>query len=395
MEATRPLSADTRTIALLCGHFGPKRGSAKPLTPTEYHRFIHWLEDKKLSLEDLLDSGRLDVVRTYNDKDVSGQRLLDLLARGAWFTQALDRWTRACIWVMSEKDADYPMRLQQRLKAAGSPLLFGAGARYLLNQGGACIVGSRDSTEAGLGFARALASRCGKDGMTVISSDMRGVDREAITAALGAGGKVASVVSDSLEKAVIAKRNRDALAAGSLVLVTPFAPDTRFSVSNAMRANKYQYTLSDVAVIVETRRHGGVWSGADENRNEGWVPAFIRVGEQMSPGNTALLHLGLLPITEEDVRGCNNLTTLLSANSAGNTRTFVNASAAATHTVDLFAIFLAELMNLVATEPRTEADIVRHFAIERGQARKWLTRAIDENKIEKVDSTTRYRRKGD
>ncbi|MFQ5935305.1 MAG: DNA-processing protein DprA [Acidiferrobacterales bacterium] len=394
MEKSLPLSAKTRAIMLLCGHFGPKRGGAKPLTPAEYHRLIHWLEAKHLSLSDLLDAAPLEVVAAYKDKDVSPDRLRHLLGRSTWLAQAVDRWAAAGIWVMGEQDLDYPVRLRQRLKAGGSPLLFGAGARQLLNQGGICIVGSRDSTEAGLNFAHQLGSRCGQDRKTVISSDMRGVDREATTAALAAGGNVVSVVSDSLEKAVAARRNRDALAAGTLVLVTPFAPDTRFSVSNAMRVNKYQYTLADVAVIVETRRHGGVWSGADENRNEQWVPAFVRVGEQMSPGNTALLHLGLLPITEKDVRTCKSLNKFLASGGSGSASVMASATAIASATGDLYAVFLTALLTLVAVEPRTETEIMEHFSIERAQARKWLARAARESRIIKAGKPVRYRTAG-
>jgi predicted Rossmann fold nucleotide-binding protein DprA/Smf involved in DNA uptake len=393
MDRSVSLSTDTRTILLLCGHFGLKRGGSKPLTPTEYHRFVRWLEGKRCSLGKLLDSEARDTVRSYRDKEVTAQRLMELLGRDSWLTQALDRWASVGIWVMSEKDPDYPVRLRQRLKAAGAPLLFGAGPRELLNEGGVCIVGSRDSTDAGLAFARHLGGRAADEGLTVISSDMRGVDREAITAALAQSGKVISVVSDSLEKAVSARRNRNALTAGMLVLVTPFAPDTRFSVSNAMRANKYQYTLSDVAVIVETRRHGGVWLGADENRNEGWVPAFVRTGAQMAPGNTALLHLGLLPISEEDVRSSHNLVAqLLERSAKENVAPMAAASPSDAHGVDLYGVFLTELLRFVASEARSETDVMKHFAIERSQARTWLARAYAEGRINKSGSSLRYRR---
>lgn len=395
MTSNSPLSSGTRAIMLLCGHFGPKRSSVKPLTPTEYHRFVRWLAARRLSLTKVLDPDADEILRGYRDKEVASQRLIDLLGRASGLAQALDKWTRTGIWVMSEADPDYPGRLRRRLKAAGSPLLFGAGPRHLLDEGGVCIVGSRDSTEAGLEFARTLGTRCGRDRLHVISSDMRGVDREAITASLAAGGRVVSVVTDSLEKAVSTRRNRNALASGALVLLTPFAPDTRFSVSNAMRANKYQYTLSDVAIIVETRRHGGVWSGADENRNEGWVPAFVRVGDRMSPGNTALLHLGLLPITEDDVRSRDDLKSFLAYGNAYDMPdidqpTVVGDGTAATRPVDLYALFLAALLSFVSHQPRTEADIARHFGIERSQARKWLARALSENRIARSGKPVRY-----
>ncbi|NUN94341.1 MAG: DNA-processing protein DprA, partial [Verrucomicrobiae bacterium] len=127
--------------------------------------------------------------------------------------------------------------------------------------------------EGHTGYPFDFLARAASEDLVVISSDMRGIDREAISAALAAGGRTVCVLSDSLEKAVVSKRYREPLAAGRATLVTPFTPDTRFTVANAMRANRYQYGLSDAAIIVESRQTGGIWSGADENRKHGWVPA--------------------------------------------------------------------------------------------------------------------------
>ena len=306
-----------------------------------------------------------------------------LLGRAGELSQALEKWLRAGIWVISEKDADYPARLGDRLRSAGSPLIFGAGPRAVLGQGGVCIVGSRDSAKAGLAFARSLGAKCGSQDLTVVSGYMRGVNREAVSAALVAGGKAVYVLSDSLEKALAQKRNREALASGALALVTPFSPDTRFSVANAMRANKYQYAIADLAVIVETRQHGGVWSGADENRNEGWVPAFVRTGDDMAPGNTALLHLGLRPITQEDVDGCEDIRDCFLARSSASADILGSRP-------NLYVVFLTELESFTAATPRTEAEIVEHFGLERAQARAWLKRALSDGRIGKSGKPARY-----
>jgi predicted Rossmann fold nucleotide-binding protein DprA/Smf involved in DNA uptake len=165
-------------------------------------------------------------------------------------------------------------------------------------------------------------------------------------------------------------------------MVTPFSPDTRFKIANAIRANKYQYALSDAAVIVETRQTGGVWLGADENRQEGWVPAFVRAGENMAPGNLALLHLGLRPITRQDVAASANLhefflTHGLSGHGSG-------AAAEAAAPVDLYSIFAAELRSFVSAAPRSLSEIAGHFAIELSQARAWLARASGDGVVKKT-----------
>ena len=217
----------------------------------------------------------------------------------------------------------------------------------------------------------------------MISSDMRGIDRETVTATLRGGGGAINVLADSLEKAVMARRNRRPLAEGHLTMVTPFAPSSRFSVPNAMRANKYQYSLSDAAVVVESRRTGGIWSGADENRREGWVPGFVRIDEDASAGNRALLHLGLAPITSNDLETTADL------------RVFFARQPAAGQSVadrpDLYGAFVDGLSGLLCVGPCTESEIMNHFDIERVQARKWLNRAVADRRIEREGRPARYR----
>ncbi len=388
MTDVAPLSADTVAILLLCGHFGEKPAGVKPLTPAEFHGFALWLEDKGLALGALVEGDPERVSQGRRDTPLSLDRVAALLDRAGQLSQAMEKWLREGIWVISEKDADYPARLGDRLRSAGSPLLFGAGPRAVLGHGGVCIVGSRDSAKAGLAFARSLGAKCGSQDLTVVSGYMRGVNREAVAAALASGGTAVYVLSDSLEKALAQKRNREALESGALVLVTPFSPGTRFSVANAMRSSKYQYTLADLAVIVETRQHGGVWSGADENRNEGWVPAFVRAGEDMAPGNTALLHLGLRPITQEDVDGCADIRDcFLARSSASVDSEGVDVPGSPPN---LYAVFLTELESFAAVAPRTEAEIVEHFGLERAQARAWLKRAQGDGRIGKSSRPARY-----
>ena len=376
------IGADGRAILLLCGHFGARPGVAKPLTPAEYHAFAEWLERHSSAPGALLHGGNAPAIDACVHEHVQPDRLARLLDRESELEVALGRWTDQGIWVVSERDESYPWRLRRRIKTGGFPLLFGAGRRSWLNDGGLCVVGSRDCSDAARRFARRLGERCAEEDIPVISSDMRGIDRETVTATLRAGGKAMNVLSDSLEKAVTARRNRRPLAAGRLTMVTPFAPSSRFSVSNAMRANKYQYSLSDAAVVVESRQTGGIWSGADENRREGWVPGFVRIDEDTSPGNRALLHLGLAPITSQDLEVTADLRLFFARQPAPGPMVV--------DTPDLYGAFADSLAALLRTGPRTESEIMRHFDIERSQARKWLERAESEHRIARDGRRIRY-----
>ena len=388
-------TSETRATLLLCGRFGERRPGLKPLTQGEFHELDRFLDARQLSPGRLIEGGPPLSSLSGLDGNPQADRIPALLDRRGDLEQALGLWARNGIWVLGERDGDYPRRLRQRLVSASPPLLFGAGPREILGQGGICILGSRDSPEPALDFTKRLGARCGEEGLTVISSDMRGVDREAISSALAAGGKVIGVLSDSLEKALAAHRHREALASGRLALVTSFSPDTRFTVANAMRSYKYQYALSDAAVIVETRRKGGIWSGADENRKEGWVPAFVRAGENMSSGNMALLHLGLSPITRRDIRGpeplgeffTNHMTRFRKARGDAGAG---GGMAERQPLLDIYSFFLAELTVLAAHQPKSEKEIMDCFGLERAQVRKWLDRAVCEGRIEKPTGSDRY-----
>ena len=382
-DTVSDFGADGRAILLLCGHFGVRPGIAKPLTPAEYHALADWLERHSLTPASLLHGDGARRLDAYEHEQTGPARLARLLDREAELDAALGRWMDQGIWVISERDDNYPWRLRRRIKSGGFPLLFGAGPTTWLNDGGLCVVGSRDCTDAARRFARRLGERCARESIPVISSDMRGIDRETVTATLHAGGKALNVLSDSLEKAVTARRNRLPLAAGHLSMVTPFGPSSRFTVSNAMRANKYQYSLSDAAVVVESRQTGGIWFGADENRREGWVPGFVRIDDNTSPGNRALLHLGLAPITSKDLEDTRDLRLFFTRQSA--TRLPPGDK------LNLYGVFVDGLLTLLDSIPRTESEIMRHFGIERAQARKWLERAAAERRIVRDGRPVRYR----
>jgi predicted Rossmann fold nucleotide-binding protein DprA/Smf involved in DNA uptake len=375
--------AITKATLLLTTRFNQSTAGPRPLSPSEYHNLAQWLDTRSASLADLLKPNARHVLRSY----VGADRLLALLSRLADAEHLIDHCSALGIWALGEREPTFPARLRQRLKTACLPLLFGAGRPEALDQGGICIVGSRDSPDEAHDFARATGARAGSEGLVVISSDMRGIDREAVSAALAAGGRAICVLSDSLEKAVVSKRYRDALSANCITLVTPFTPDTRFTVANAMRANRYQYGLSDAAIIVETRQTGGIWSGADENRKHGWVPAFVRSGVSASSGNNALLHLGLIPITKHNVESSPSLTQFLLERAASRSPLDAEASELTAPSpsisaqTDLYTIFLNELELVGDSIGYKDDAVAAHFGIEPLQAKVWLARARRENRI--------------
>jgi predicted Rossmann fold nucleotide-binding protein DprA/Smf involved in DNA uptake len=390
MSDTGATGKVTKATLLLSTRLNDAAGGPRPLSPSEYHQLAQWLEARQASLADLLRADARILLRHFPGTE----RLLALLARITDAENLIAQWTKLGIWVIGEREPSFPARLRQRLRNACLPLLFGAGQRGTLDQGGLCVVGSRDSAEEAHVFARSVGARAGGDGLVVISSDMRGIDREAISASLACGGRAICVLSDSLEKAVVSKRYRQGLSDGHVTLVTPFTPDTRFSVANAMRANRYQYGLSDAAIIVETRQTGGIWSGADENRKQGWVPAFVRSGVNVSSGNNALLHLGLLPITVQEIERAPSFGEFLIQRATSRVPPADPAGQAAapltpgvsTDADLLYQVFVAELEKIIGSISCDDNSIASYFGLEPVQARVWVARARHEGHIPELSA---------
>ena len=289
------LSEDTEAVLLLCGRFGgEKQDPFQPLSAREYGELAKWLLGRSLRPSDLVNSAGREALSDVHQSRLERKRIEFLLGRGTAMALALERWTRGGLWVISRGDAEFPKRLRRHLKHATPPLLYGAGDKTLLDLGGLAIIGSRDATESALEYTRAIAARCAKEGMAVVSGGAR-VDAAAMQGATEAGGSCIGVLASDLLKTSVNRQNRVGLQEGRLVLVSPFFPEAGFNAGNAMGRNRYIYTLADQALVIDSAlRSGGTWEGAIENLKHGWVPMYVRSPGE-GAGNAALIAEGGLP----------------------------------------------------------------------------------------------------
>ena len=139
------------------------------------------------------------------------------------------------------------------------------------------VVGGRHADEADIGFAERLGQRAAARGRQIASGGAAGIDRAAMLGALEAEGTAVGVLADSLLRSATSTRYRKHLMSGGLALVSPFNPEVRFLVGNAMARNKYIYCLAQGAIVVSsTADSGGTWNGAVENLRHGWVPLAVK-----------------------------------------------------------------------------------------------------------------------
>lgn len=288
------IKPDTQSILLLCGRFNDESLDVSPLTQSEYYKLVSWMTTTGLKPSDLLESD--DLSRFLEDVIIAGivpERIIKLLQRKDILASEIERWTESGLWIISQFDKAYPSRFKERLGAHAPPILYGAGESGALDKGGLAIVGSRDVDEDGRTFARETAAGCARIDVQVISGGARGVDGEAMSAALEEGGKVVGILADTLERRAASGDSRDLITSGRLTLISQTHPKAGFQAGLAMARNKLIYALSDRALVVSSEfGSGGTWSGARDNLKAGWVPLYVRSGDDVPDGNRKLIKLG-------------------------------------------------------------------------------------------------------
>ena len=294
------ITENAKAILLLCGHFGAADDrQLHPLSIREYNEMAEWLMRKTWEPAHLLDGNNLSALDEAL-VPVDPKRLKSLLARGAAMAIAVEKWLNKGLWVVCRSDPGYPRRLKQHLKRNAPPILYGVGNQRLLSAGGLAVVGSRRIDNAMELFAREAGRAAARSGMQLVSGAARGVDETAMLGALEQGGSVVGVMADSLLRAALSGKYRQGIRNGQLLLVSPYHPESRFNVGNAMGRNKHIYALADVALVVNADfQKGGTWAGAEEElRREGGRPVFVRATPPVSKGNAGLMNMGGRPLPD-------------------------------------------------------------------------------------------------
>ncbi|ENO8808826.1 DNA-protecting protein DprA [Photobacterium damselae] len=437
------LTTTAQAIILLTSYFGKQdKDAAKPLTNAEWARFAMWLRDSKLSPADLLDNNKKVLLSQWRDpkNKVTQERIEALLKRGHSMALALEKWSRSGLWVITRADKEsYPKRLLHQLGNQAPPVLYGCGDKALLKAGGIAVVGSRNASLADLAYAEQVGSKAASAGLGTVSGGARGVDESSMLGAMNAGGAVVGILADSLLKASTSAKYRSGLMNGNVVLVSPFNPEAGFSRFNAMDRNKYIYCLADTSLVVHSGAKGGTWEGAIQNLKKGWVPTWVKQTQDSSAGNAGIVAAGASwcseNIVELDVQSLlvssansnvNNQTDLFSQPQADlfaqpngmshseysdakavegdseketknnealvETKEFASLTKAESEVVskDSFYQLFVQYLQTVASEPISEAELVKVSELHKGQIKCWLALALEQNLITKLTRPIRY-----
>jgi predicted Rossmann fold nucleotide-binding protein DprA/Smf involved in DNA uptake len=381
----------------------------------EYNRLARILREKQKQPADLIGPDAHGLIELCA-QPFGRARLDGLLGRGFLLSQAVERWNARAIWVISRADLRYPKRLKARLKEDAPPLLYGCGEVGLLENGGLAVVGSRHLDDELISFTENVGRLAAKAHRTIISGGAKGIDRAAMHGALLEGGEVAGVMADSLERAALARDNREPIMEGRLVLISSYDPAAGFNVGNAMQRNKAVYALADAGLVVTSDfEKGGTWTGAIEQLERlHFVPVFVRDGDNMGRGNAALIHHGGRPWPNPE--NAAELGQVLSAaiesvadEPKQESLSFVLREEPAACTVPVKTVepycvvdsspkissspaeglfkTVPEMLRRELVAGQTEAEIMSHLGVTKTQAKTWVARMLKEGAIEKVKKT--------
>ncbi len=415
------LSPNAQAILLLTAPLiaGRSEPSSNLLTAGEYKRLARFLREKQWQPADLLAPDARELLGGCQQL-IDSDRLESLLARGFLLSQAIERWQTRAIWVVSRADAEYPRRLKPRLKDDAPPVLYGCGDASILDAGGLAVVGSRHVDDALVEYTEGIGRLTAQARRTLVSGGARGIDQAAMRGALEAGGKVAGVLADSLERAALNREHRNLLMAGQLVLVSPYDPSAGFNVGNAMQRNKLIYALADAALVVSSDyEKGGTWTGAVEQLEKlRLVPVYVRANGETGKGLDALRRKGALPwpnpgtpeslaealavevspkkdapaqheldysAREAPRQACEIPRSSLQGGASVGSRCLESPLTPAD---ELFAKVRGLLEKM--TTPKTDGEVAADLHVSKSQAKKWLQRLVAEGVLEKHAKPVKY-----
>ncbi|MCP4645061.1 MAG: hypothetical protein GY851_31755 [bacterium] len=191
----------------------------------------------------------------------------------------------------------YPPRLLQALETSAPPVLFLVGARSLLDEPAAAIVGARLATAKGLSLATKSAAALAGHGVPIVSGGARGVDSAAHASSLSAGGGTIVVLPQGLLTYDPPAPIREGIDDGRVLLLSAFAPDTSWQTHAAVTRNATIAALADLVCVIEPAKQGGSIRTARYALKQG-ARLLVHVNRRNRAVLEPLQDAGALPLVE-------------------------------------------------------------------------------------------------
>ena len=234
----------------------------KPLTIAQFRNLAKRVQaaEREVSSRDL-DIG--DLIKLGYEESFA-QRIFGLLSGTNQLREYLRRAKNCDCFPITRLNPDYPVVVRQRLGLDSPGVLWAKGDVTLLNQPAVAVVGSRDLNQGNGEFAEEAGHQIAKQGYVLVSGNARGTDIRAQESCLKAGGKVISIVADSLQKQPLVR---------NVLYLSLDDFDASFSAQRALQRNHVIHSMAQLTVAAQcTLGKGGTWEGILANLKHGWNP---------------------------------------------------------------------------------------------------------------------------
>ena len=194
------------------------------------------------------------------------QRILILLEDKPLLDYYCQRGKKQACFPLTRISEAYPQRLRRTLGDDRPGCLWYKGDRSLLGLPAISLVGSRDLLPENRAFAREIGRQAALQGYVLVSGNARGADQTAQNACLEAGGKVISVVADSLAD----HREKE-----NVLYLSEEDFDAPFTAQRALSRNRVIHSLGRMTFVAQCGyEQGGTWDGTVKNLRYGFSPVY-------------------------------------------------------------------------------------------------------------------------
>ena len=277
-----------RGFLLLTAHLGnPAR---KPLTVAQFRELSECV--KRMPLREIDRELRADDFLSVGYSQTFARHLVDLLQEEQLLEYYLLQAKKADCHPITRATDGYPTEVRHRLGMDSPGTLWAKGDISFLQMPKISLVGSRDLQSDNAAFAREVGRQAALQGFVLVSGNARGADQLAQNACLKAGGRVISVVADSLAGHNIRE---------NLLYLSENGFDEPFSPQRALSRNRVIHALGSPVFVAQARPwQGGTWDGTEKNLRFGWSPVCCY--DDGSTAQQLLADMGAEAVTIQDLR---------------------------------------------------------------------------------------------
>lgn len=236
----------------------------RPLTVAQFRELFHRSEQLERK-EETLQVTEVDLLALGYGPQMA-EHIVELLGEEMLLQRYLQRANKAGCIPVTRATEGYPVAIRNRLGFDSPGVLWAKGDLALLREPAVALIGSRALRFANREFAEEVGFQAAKQGITLVSGNARGADKAAQDACLEAGGKVISVVADSLE---MHSEKENVLYLSEDVF------DGEFSAQRALSRNRVIHCLGIKTFVAQcSLGKGGTWDGTTKNLQKNWSPVF-------------------------------------------------------------------------------------------------------------------------